>query len=148
MKARKLISVLLLLAMCVSLFAACNDVTDTKNPTGDRVEGSWDGVDFGGQKVGLCISNNKYNECNFPAADIYTKGPDKAGSNEVAKEVLSRNKQAQETLGIEIEYTTRDLLYSAVLDDIKAIVLTSSKNSPDVYNNDVSPRPARAAPIP
>ena len=137
MKLRKIISVLLILAMCVGILAACNDGSSSDDPTPDRVGDSWEGINFGGQKVGLCISNNKYEECNFPAADIYTKGPDNAGSNEVAKEVLSRNKQASETLGITIDYTMRDLTYKYVIDDIKAIVLTSSKNSPDIYNNDL-----------
>ena len=136
MKTKRIISFLLVLAMCLGLFAACEDSVGP-GPTPDRVGEGWEGVNFGGQEVGLCISTNKYDECNFPAADIYTKGPDKAGSNEVAKEVLSRNKKAQETLGITIKYTTRDLGYNKILEDIQSIVMTSSKNSPDIYSNDI-----------
>ena len=137
MKKTRVIALLLALCMCLGLLAACNDTTQQNGPVGDRVDGSWDGVDFGGQRVRFCISVNQYEECTFPAADIYTKGPDKAGSNEVAKEVLARNKKATDELGITIEYSTRNLRYSQILDDIRNTVQTSSKNSPDIYNNDM-----------
>ena len=137
MKAKKIISMLLALVICLGALASCN----SENPNeggGDRgKDGSWDSVDFKGQEVNFCISINKYDECMFPAANIYTKGPDTAGSNEVAKEVLARNKAAEEALGITVKYTTKDLKYNQVLEDVQNIVLTSSKNSPDIYNNDI-----------
>ena len=136
MKTKRIISLLLALVICLGALASCN----SENPNGgggDRVGDSWDGVDFKGQEVNFCISVNKYDECMFPAADIYTKGPDAATPNEVTKEVLTRNKAAEETLGITVKYTTKDLLYSGVLEDIQNTVLTSSKTSPDIYNNDI-----------
>ena len=137
MRKTRIICLLLALVTCLGLFAAC-DSTGNNKGGGERGEnGSWDGVNFEGQEVNFCISTNKYNECMFPAADIYTKGPDKAGSNEVATEVLKRNKAAEETLGIKVNYTTRDLGYNEILEDIQNTVLTSSKNSPDIYNNDI-----------
>ena len=138
MKKTRIISLLLVLVLCLGVLASCGGGSDVTNDGGDRGDdGSWDGVDFGGQQVNFCISVNKYDECTFPAADIYTKGPDTAGSNEVAKEVLARNAAAQEKLGITINYSTKDLTYDKIHEDIRGIVQTSAKNSPDIYNNDL-----------
>ena len=137
MKKTRILSLLLALVMLVGVLVAC-DSPKLPESTGDpSIDGSWDSVDFNGQEVNFCISINKYDECMFPAANIYTKGPDTAGSNEVAKEVLARNKAAAETLGITVKYTTRDLVYKEILEDIQKTVLTSSRNSPDIYNNDI-----------
>ena len=135
MKKTRILCLLLILSMCFGMLAACEDSVGP-GPTPDRVGDGWDGVNFGGQEVRLCVSAHQTPECNFPAADIYTKGPDTAGSNEVAKEVLARNKRATETLGINIKYDTRNLYYDAVIEDVRSIVQTSAKNSPDIYNND------------
>ncbi len=139
MRIQKILSMLLAVIMlfsALSLLASCNAgsvVTDG----GDREGDSWDGVNFEGQTVKMSISTNQCSECTFPAADIYTKGPDTAGSNEVAKEVLSRNADAERLLGINIEYVETDWHFSEVQGDIRSIVQTASKNSPDVYNNDM-----------
>ncbi len=134
---KKAIALMLVLATLLALLASCDGGGDVVTDGGDRVGDSWDGVDFKGQEVKMCISTNQYEECLFPAADIYTKGPDKAGSNEVAKAVLARNARASEEIGINIVYTESDLKYPDVLGDIEKIVRTSSKNSPDIYNNDL-----------
>lgn len=52
--------------------------------------------------------------------------------------MLARNTKACETLNVNIEYSTRDLTYDKILDDIRGIVQTSSANSPDLYNNDIN----------
>ena len=107
MKTKRILSLLLALIMCLGVLVSCGGVVNSgdggggggNGGGGDRTEdGSWDNVDFEGQEVRLCISAHQSPECNFPAADIYTKGPDTAGSNEVAKEVLARNKAAEEAL--------------------------------------------------
>ena len=139
----RLISLLLVLVTCLGLLASCGGVVNNKpgentQGGGNRTEeGGWDGVSFKGQKVNFCISVNKYDECTFPAADIYTKGPDTAGSNEVAKEVIARNAAAEKDLDITINYSTKDLTYDKILEDVRKIVQTSATNSPDVYNNDL-----------
>ena len=138
MKATKILSLLLVLVMAVSLLVACGGTDGIKQDGGKRGDdGSWDSVNFDGQTVNFCISVNKYDECSFPAANIYTKGPDTAGSNEVAKEVLARNAAAEKTLGVKINYSEKDLTYDKILEDIRGIVQTSAKNSPDIYNNDI-----------
>ena len=105
---------------------------------GDREEdGSWESVDFDGQEVVISVSVNKSDECMFPAGDIYTKGPDVVGSNEVAKEVRARNTAAAEALNIKVTYQTTDLHRDEVLEHIQNIVMTTAKESPDVYNNDM-----------
>ncbi len=140
MKKLRLISFLLLIVMCLGLLASCvnlNTGGSNNQGGGDRTDGSWDGVNFEGQKVNFCISVNKYVECSFPEASVYTRGPDSAGSNEVYKEVLARNKAAEETLGIDIVYSEKDLTYDVILEDVRTIVQTAAKNSPDIYNNDI-----------
>ena len=138
MKATRIISLLLVLILSLGILASCGGTGDVVDDGGNRGEnGSWDTVDFKGQEVRFCISVNQYNEVTFPAADIYTRGPDTAGSNEVAKEVLARNKRAGEELSIEVEYSLRDLTYDKVLEDMRGIVQTSSKSSPDIYSNDM-----------
>ncbi|MBE6567351.1 MAG: hypothetical protein E7657_01690 [Ruminococcaceae bacterium] len=137
MKKTRIIALLLVLAMLLMVFASC-DGTGSKGDGGDRGDdGSWEGVDFDGQEVHMSISANQYEECSFPAADIYTKGPDTAGSNDVAKEVLARNARVSEELGINIKYSTTNLRYPEVFSDIESIVMTSAKNSPDIYSNDL-----------
>ena len=138
MRKARLIALFLIFSMLTCFLASCSGGGSTVEDGGDRVGDSWDGVNFKGQTVKLCISINQYDEASFPAADIYTRGPDTAGSNEVAKEVLARNKQACETLGINIEYSERDLPYNKIVEDVRSIVTTSSKNSPDIYNNDIN----------
>lgn len=89
MKATKIVSLLLVLVMLLGVLASCGN-GDSGNVNGGvrGDDGSWDGVDFGGQTVRMALSINQYVECSFPAANIYTKGPDKAGSNEVAKGLI------------------------------------------------------------
>ena len=138
MKATRSLSLLLGLVMMLSLLVACGGTDDIEQHGGPRGEdGAWDAVDFKGQEVNFCISVNKYDECTFPAADIYTRGPDQAGSNEVAKEVLARNAAAEADLNVTINYSEKDLPYNKILEDIRGIVQTSAKNSPDIYNNDI-----------
>ena len=132
----RILCLLLLLALALPLLASC-DVGSTVTDGGDREGDSWDGVNFEGQTVVLSVSTNQCSECTFPAASIYTKGPDTAGSNEVAKEVLARNAEAERVLNIEIVYVETNLHFSEVLEDVRSIVQTAAKNSPDIYNNDM-----------
>lgn len=132
---KKVIVILLVLSLLLGL-ASCGNAHDVISDGGDRVGDSWEGVDFSGQEVRVSISANQSFECMFPAADIYTKGPDTAGSNEVLKEVLSRNARAERELGVEIVYAETDLRYDEVLEDVRILVQTAAKNSPDVYSND------------
>ena len=132
---KRIFALVLTFVLSLSFLASCNETTVQDG--GDRKDGSWEGVDFKGQTVSLCISTNQCSECSFPAASIYTKGPDKVESNEVAKEVLARNAKAESELGIHIEYSEVDLPFSGVQENIRTIVQTASKTSPDIYNNDM-----------
>ena len=137
MKKTRIICLLLALVLCLGVLASCDNGGGNQGG-GDRgTDGSWDGVDFEGQTVNFCVSVNKYSECLFPAADRYTKGPDASSSDKIIQKVLERNASAESTLDIKVNYTTRDLPYDEILEDIQNIVITSSKNSPDIYNNDV-----------
>ena len=136
MKKAKILALVLAMATLLSLLVSCGS-SSVVSDGGDRVGDSWEGVDFGGQEVHVSISVNQYEECMFPACDIYTVGPDTVGSNKVAKEVLKRNTRAAEELGVTIKYSETNLTYNKIFDDIKGIVTTSSKNSPDIYSNDL-----------
>ena len=117
---KKRLCFFLALAMLAGMLSACTLSRNSVNTDGgDRIDGSWEGVDFGGQEVRVSVSANQSFECMFPAADIYTRGPDTAGSSEVLKEVLARNTQASEELGIKIVYSETDLRYDEILEDVR-----------------------------
>lgn len=135
---KRLLALFLALVFSFSVLVSCGKTDDVVVDGGDRgADGSWDGVDFGGQEVKFCVSVNQNPEFTFPAADIYTRGPDQAGSNEVAKEVLARNTRASETLGITIVYSETNTCTGAVHEELRTIVQTAAANSPDIFNNDV-----------
>ena len=129
----------------ITLYAKWKTPDDAKKPDtskqpllGDRGEdGSWNSVDFKGQEVRVAISVDADEDAIFPAADIYTMGPDVAGANAVSKEVLARNARAKEALGITVTYIPKDLSCDKIHEDIRTIVQTSARNSPDIYNNDM-----------
>ncbi len=139
MKRTRILCLLLSLIMCLGVLASCGGGNNGPTIGGDRVGDSWEGVNFGGTEVKIAYSNNRViDETTFPAADVYTKGPDEAGDNEVHREVLKRNKAAADTLGIKIAYTPKDLDNLEIPDDVQSIVMSASKTSPDVYNNDMT----------
>ena len=71
MRKTKILCLLLVLAMLASLLIACDD-EGVVNDGGDRVNGSWEGVDFKGQTVKFSISKNQCSECTFPASTVYS----------------------------------------------------------------------------
>ena len=138
MKSTRILCLLLSLIMCLGVLASCGGGNNGPAIGGDREGEGWDGVNFGGVEVKIAYSNNQViDETTFPAADIYTKGPDEEGDNEVFHEVLKRNKAASDTLGINITYIPKDLDNLDIADDVQKIVMSSSKTSPDIYNNDM-----------
>ena len=136
MKTTRIISLLLALVMCLGVLASCDGGRDGGNDGGDRVGEGWDGVNFEGQEVVFCVSKHQTPECLFPAADRYTKGPDEESGDKILQAVLKRNKAAEQTLNVKVTYQTRNLYYDEVAEDVQKIVASSSKNSPDIYNND------------
>lgn len=134
---KRIVCIFLVFVLLLSTLASCNDENVPEGDGGDRVGDSWENVNFNGQEVHLSLSANQNPEFTFPAADIYTKGPDKAGSNEISKEVLARNKRASEELGITVKYSTTDYYTKQILPEVRAIVQTAAKTSPDVYSNDL-----------
>ena len=137
MKTSRILCLLLALATCLGVLASCGDDAGTVTDGGDRVNGSWDSVDFGGVEVKMAYSNNRFDWASFPAADVYTKGPDAAGDNEVHREVLKRNAAAVDALNVKITYIPKDLDNLDIADDVRTIVMTAAKTSPDIYNNDM-----------
>ena len=137
MKLKQALALLLALLFLLPCFTACNDDGEFIDDGGDRVGDSWDGVDFGGETVKVCVSANQDYEVTFPACDIYTKGPDAVTTDEVQKKVLARNKQVADMLNLTVSYTTTDLDYNEVLENIEQLVRGASEDAPDVYNNDL-----------
>ena len=136
MKKTRIISLFLVTVMCLGLLASCSGGRGGGNDGGDRVGDGWEGVNFEGQEVIFCVSRHQTPECLFPAADRYTKGPDDAAGDKILQAVLKRNRAAEDTLNIEVTYETRNLYYDEAINDVRDIVSTASKNSPDLYNND------------
>jgi len=139
MKLTKLLSLLLVCVFVLTpVLCSCGGDDGGVDDGGDRgADGSWDGVDFEGSTLSICVSANQDSEVTFPAADIYTKGPDAVTTEEVQKKVLARNERVATMLGLNVEYSTRDLAYSEVLDDISKLVQGAAEDAPDIYNNDM-----------
>ena len=136
--AKKIICLLLALSCLVMCFASCDERAGGTDDGGDRgADGSWDNVDFGGEKVYICVSANQDSEVTFPACDIYIKGPDTTTTEEVQKKVLTRNKKVESLLNLEVVYSETDLSYDLVLEDIEKRVLAADEDAPDIYNNDM-----------
>ena len=140
-KMKKRIALLLacLFVICPLALTSCGGSQDSgADDGGDRgADGSWDSVDFGGATVTMCVSANQDQEVTFPAADIYTKGPDQTTTEEVQKKVLARNERVAKTLNLNVVFTTRDLWYNKILDDISKLVQGAAEDAPDIYNNDM-----------
>lgn len=136
---RKLLILVLILSMVLCAFAACGDDAEAViDDGGDRgADGSWDGVDFGGSTLRMCVSANQEDEVTFPAAVIYTKGPDAVTTDEVQKKVLARNDRIEKMLNLKVEYTLTDLGIYEVFDDIEKRVRGAAEDAPDIYNNDL-----------
>ena len=136
---RKLLILVLILSMVLCSFVACSDDGgEVIDNGGDRGEdGSWDGVDFGGATLRMCVSANQEDEVTFPAAVIYTKGPDEVTTDEVQKKVLARNQRVEKMLNLKVDYTLTDLAIYDVLGDIEQRVRGSAEDAPDIYNNDL-----------
>ncbi len=139
MKAYKLSALFLVLALLLAAFSACaGNAGNVIDDGGDRgADGSWDGVDFGGETLRMAVSANQEEEVTFPAANIYTMGPDKVTTDEVQKKVLARNQRLEEMLGLKVEYVTTDLSIYEVLGDIELRVRGAVEDAPDIYNNDL-----------
>ncbi|MCQ2385110.1 MAG: hypothetical protein MJ078_00305 [Clostridia bacterium] len=134
-------TVCLLLAVCMLLLTAtaCNDSGKKNIESGERGEdGSWDEVDFGGEKLIVSISTAQDPQGTFPAADIYTKGPDNTNTTDkVQTKVLARNEKVAKTLNIDVVYKEEDLTYDKVADRVSTLVNNDDENTPDVFNNDI-----------
>ncbi len=139
MKLRKLICMLLAFAFIIFSFAACAEEEVGIDDGGDRgPDGSWDNVDFGGSELKICVSANQDSEVTFPAANIYTMGPDSGTStDEVQKKVIQRNNSVAQMLNLDVKYTKSNLAYNEVLDDIDRYVRGAAADAPDIYNNDM-----------
>ena len=136
MKKAKILCLLLALACALGCFVSCdngNNIIDG----GDLVDGNWEALDFKDQEVKIAVCASQHPEQQFPATALYTRGPDEANANEVTKEVLARNKKASELLDINVVYVESNYHIGQILDQVKLIVQTSSKSSPDVYVNDI-----------
>lgn len=139
MKTVKLICLILACACLILSFAACSGEEDGLDDGGERgPNGSWENVDFGGSTLTVCVSANQGFEVTYPAANIYTKGPDSGvTTDEVQKKVLTRNKKVADMLNLNVVYTKSDLKYDVVLEDIDRYVRGAAEDAPDVYNNDL-----------
>ena len=142
-------ALLLLLAMILSL-AACGGGGETSGSLpaqGSESESvseseseskpdKWETVNFGGEELKVEISANQDYETTFPAADIYTRGPDSLNEDPVQKKVYDRNLSVTAKLGLSIVFSETDLDYNEVMDDMLRKVQMGSADAPDVYIND------------
>lgn len=136
---RKILAFVLMLALLVPFVAACNGgggESGTKGGEEQNLLGTWKGLDFKGSTLTVSISTNQNTETTFPAANIYTRGPEGASNDKVQKMAADRNANVEQTLGLNVEYQETDLKYDEVLDDVKQRVQVND-GAPDIYNNDI-----------
>ena len=136
MKATKILCILLALACFSACLVACNE-TPPSGDGGDLIDGNWEALDFKDQEVKIAICTTQHQEVKFPASSLYSRGPDESSANEVTKEVLARNKTAAELLNVKITYTESNYHIQYILEQVRQIVQSGSKNSPDIYINDI-----------
>ena len=60
---KRIFALVLAFVLLLSLLASCNETAVQDG--GDRKDGSWEGVDFKGQTVSLCISTTKSLKINY-----------------------------------------------------------------------------------
>ena len=150
---RKLIAMLLVAVMSVAVLASCGGGGESQSQSkpsssesqsqgsesgSEEGEGSdWTNVNFGGEELKISISVNQDSECTFPAADIYTRGPDHASSDNVQKMVIDRNAYVADSLGLSIVYEETDWAYDGVYPHLQQLVQLGGSDAPDIYNNDI-----------
>ena len=148
---KKLVSLLLVLAMAAAMLASCGggNSSQSKTESESTSESSsestsesestrdWSTVNFGGEDLKVSISVNMDRECTFPAADIYTRGPDHVSSDNVQKMVSDRNLQVASTLGLNVIYEETDWHWDEVYPHLQQLVQLGSADAPDIYNNDI-----------
>ena len=140
MKKIKFLSLFLALALTLLSLSACTGVNgDAPGWMGDRdEEGRWTNVDFEGASLRVEVSAHKDGASTFPAASIYTKGPDSGTStDEVQKKVLIRNEAAKTELNVDVEYILSSVDPTDVHKHVEKYVLGSSGDAPDVVDNDI-----------
>ncbi|MBP3437686.1 MAG: hypothetical protein J6K61_07285 [Clostridia bacterium] len=128
------ISLALALILSLGVLASCNG-GGGNTQTGDRVNGSWDNVDFGGNTLVVNLSANIPSETTMGACTAYTMGPDKASTDKVQQKVYERNKRVADMLNIEVEYETTDLMYNEILADVEKMM--QREQGADIYCNDI-----------
>lgn len=140
MKKLKILSLFLALFLCLLSLSACSGFgDDAPGWMGDRDEdGRWTEVDFEEATLKVEVSANKDSASTFPAASIYTKGPDEGTStDEVQKKVLIRNEAVRKELNIDVVYRASDVEATDVYKHVEKYVLGSSDDAPDVLDNDI-----------
>ena len=148
---KKLISMLLALCIAVATLASCGGGGETQSKpssesqsqggsgsdSGSEGGTDWSNVNFGGEELKISISVNQDEECTFPAADIYTRGPDHSSTDKVQKMVSDRNIYVANTLGLSVVYEETDWKYSEVYPHLQQLVQLGGSDAPDIYNNDI-----------
>ncbi|MBQ8907451.1 MAG: hypothetical protein IJY71_02565 [Clostridia bacterium] len=132
----RFLALALALVLSLGVLASCNGGGAGNVQTGNRGEdGSWDDVDFGGSTLKISVSANRPNETTMPECSIYTKGPDKTSSDNVQKKVYERNRDVANMLNLKVDYTTTNLPYADIPEDVEKWV--QSSDSVDIYINDI-----------
>ena len=148
---KRVISMLLVLCFAMTMLASCggggesqsqskpSSESQSQSQGGSESESGtdWTNVNFGGEELKISISVNQDEECTFPAADIYTRGPDHSSTDKVQKMVSERNILVSNTLGLSIVYEETDWKYDGVYPHLQQLVQLGGSDAPDIYNNDI-----------
>ncbi|MBP3436347.1 MAG: hypothetical protein J6K61_00360 [Clostridia bacterium] len=134
-KKARILSLFLALVLSLGALASCSGDGGGNIQTGDRVNGSWDDVDFKGSELVVSLSANNPEESNMGTSILYTKGPDKASTDKVQQKAYERNRRVAEMLNISVNYKTTDDALKEAYDAIEKQM--NNPTPPDVYSDDI-----------
>ena len=144
MKKMRIILLCMMMLLCVCLLCSCNDdvtqssssgggTTTRPGQGGDDIIGQdkWNGVNFNDDVIRLQLSS--YDDAELTSgAKKYMQGPDGPSSDKVQQLVYTRNKAAQDTLGLTVEYYYIDKGWGIA----SGTIIDTEKNAaskPDMY---------------
>ncbi len=144
-KSVRIICLLLSLLMVLPTLAACSgdDSGNNKNnnngqrpDTGDD-ENNFENLGYyDGEEIVISLSKYTSSEITMESYQ-YIQGPDQMTADSVQNKIYDRNVDVADAIGVEPRYVYTNLGYSEVMADVQNKVLAPSKNTPDLYIDQV-----------
>ncbi len=135
-----LFALLLVFASVISVFAACGSDDGGKKGSGNKGNTTvtdptlkpFEELDFGDEEIYISLS--EFTSDQIPIESYqFIQGPDRVGSDSVLNLVYERNQNVENAVNILPNYVYTNIDYSKVAEDISKHVMMPSKETPDLY---------------